>query len=145
MVTQTNTSAEINQSATATSDKNSASVSYTNTAEASAGTSVGNKNASVGVEASVKTGTEASAAGGLDGNNVYANASYSSGTEAHVVVDGKVQSNGVGVAGTADAYAVSGTNASANVQAGDKGVAVGAEGSIGNAVGVDASGTALPM
>ncbi len=33
--------------------------------------------------------------------------------------------------------AVSGTNASANVQAGDKGVAVGAEGSIGNAVGVD--------
>ena len=33
MSTQTNTSAEINNSATATSDKNSASVSYTNTAE----------------------------------------------------------------------------------------------------------------
>jgi len=38
MATQTNTSAEINQSATATSDKNSASVSYTNTAEATRAT-----------------------------------------------------------------------------------------------------------
>jgi hypothetical protein len=90
---------------------------------------------------SAKTGVEASAGAGLDGNNAYASVNYSDTTEAHATVEGQVQSHGVGVAASGDAYAVSGTTAEASVQAGDKGVAASGALSSGTAVGVDGSGT----
>jgi hypothetical protein len=137
----TETNVNVNQSAESHSDKNSAGVSYNNTIEASAGVRTGNDNANIGVEASVKTGTEFSAEGGLDGNNAYAQVNYSDTTEAHIVVDGEVQSHGVGVGGSVDAYVKSGTEVEGHISVGDKGVAAGGGVSVGTSVGVDAEAT----
>ena len=60
-----------NNKAEAHSNGTSGGASIDTTTTASAGVSTGDENASIGIEASVKTGTEASVEGGLDGNNVY--------------------------------------------------------------------------
>lgn len=142
MSTETNTNASVNQGAEAHSDKDSAGVSYTNTVEAGASVTTGNDNASVTAGVSVKTGTEASAEAGLDGNNVYAEASYSNTTEAHATIEGQANTNGVGVSGGVDAYIVTGDTAEGHISVGDKGVDVGGGVSTGTAVGVDATATA---
>ncbi len=134
-------SASVNHDASATVTGDSVAINYENTMTASAGAAVGNDYASIGIEASVKTGTEASFAAGLDGNNVYAAASYSDTTEAHVAVEGEAGYAGVGAAVGIDAYAKSGTEAEVHLSVGDKGIDAGASASIGNAVGVDAEGT----
>ena len=67
---ETNTNFENNQSAETHSDGTSGGASIDNTTTASAGVSTGDDNASIGIEASAKTGTEASVEGGLDGFNV---------------------------------------------------------------------------
>lgn len=134
-------SASVNQRASANSDKNSASVNYKNTIEAEAGVSVSDKYASVGASASAKTGTEASASGGLDGNNAYLEASYSDTTEAHITVDGAVNYEGLGVSVSGDAYAKSGNEALASVEAGQNGLSMAANVSSGSCVGVDGEGT----
>ena len=74
---ETNTNFENNQTAETHSDGTSGGASIDTTTTASAGVSTGDENASIGIEVSVKTGTEASVEGGLDGNNVYVEANYS--------------------------------------------------------------------
>lgn len=134
-------SASVNQTASANSDKNSASVNYQNTIEAEAGVSVSDKYASVGASVSAKTGTEASASGGLDGNNAYLEASYSDTTEAHLTVGGVVNYQGLGGSVSGDAYAKSGNEASGSVKAGQNGLSIAANVSSGSCVGVDGEGT----
>ena len=128
-------------SASATVSSDSIVLNYDNTLTAEASASIGNEYASIGAEATFKTGTEASFAAGLDGNNVYANVNYSDTTEAHLMANASVEYQGVGASVIVDAYAKSGTEAEAHMMAGEKGVDVGASASIGNAVGVDAEGT----
>ena len=94
-----------NHTAETHSDGTSGGASFDNTTTASAGVSTGDENASISIEVSAKTGTEASVEGGLDGNNVYVEASYSDTTEVHVTVDGQANAEGFGISGTADAYA----------------------------------------
>ena len=111
-----------NETAETHSDENSGGASFDNTTTASAGVEVGDENASIGIEASAKTGTEASVDGGLDGNNVYVEANYSDTTEVHVTIEGQANAEGFGVNGTVDAYAKTGNEASLEVRAGDEGV-----------------------
>ena len=54
---ETHSSLDVNNDASATITNHSVSVNYDNTIEAGAGVSVGNDNASVGIDVSVKTGT----------------------------------------------------------------------------------------
>jgi hypothetical protein len=115
--------------------------SYDGSVSGSAGVSVGNENASASLEVSGKIGTVAEVNAGLDGNNIYAGASYSDTTEAHLNVNGEVNYEGVGGAASVDAYVKSGTELEINVTAGQNGVAAEAGASIGNAAGVDAEGT----
>jgi len=103
--------------------------------EASVGTT--NEYASVEVGASIKTGTEAEFKAGLINNNIVVEASYSDTTEAHITASTSVGAEGVGIEGSADAYAKSGTEASVGFSIGQNGVSAGAEASIGNCVGVD--------
>jgi hypothetical protein len=121
--------------------KNSASGSIDNSISAGASVGVGNKNASVEVGANVKTGTIASASGGLDGKNAYVNVSYSDTTEAHITVNANTNYHGVGGSVSGDAYAKVGNEASANLSVGDKGINVGAGASTGSCVGIDGQGT----
>jgi hypothetical protein len=107
--------------------------------EASIGAS--NEYANVEVGASVKTGTEAEFKAGLIDNNVVVEASYSDTTEAHITASASVGIEGVGVSGSADAYAKSGTEASIGMSVGQNGVSAEAEASIGNCVGVDGEAT----
>ena len=139
-IMETNTNFENNQSAETHSDGNSGGASFDNTTTASAGVSTGDENASIGIEASAKTGTEASVDGGLDGNNVYVEASYSDTTEVHVTVEGQANAEGFGVSGTVDAYAKTGNEASLEVRAGDEGVVANGSVSAGSSVGVDGEG-----
>ena len=127
-IMETNTNLENNQSAETHSD-------------GTAGVSTGDENASIGIEVSAKIGTEASVDGGLDGNNVYVEASYSDTTEVHVTVEGQANAEGFGVNGTVDAYAKTGNEASLEVRAGDEGVVANGELSAGSSVGVDGEGT----
>lgn len=108
---------------------------------ASVGAQVGNEYASVGVEASAKTGTVVTADAGLDGNNIYVGGSYSDTTEAHLTVNGQVGYAGVGVGASADAYVKTGNEAEFSVVAGQNGVAASAGASCGTAAGVDAEAT----
>ena len=108
---------------------------------ASVGAQAGNEYASVGVEASAKTGTVVTADAGLDGNNVYVGGSYSDTSEAHLTVNGQVGYAGVGIGGSADAYVKTGNEAQLSVVAGQNGVAASAGASCGTAAGVDAEGT----
>jgi hypothetical protein len=121
--------------------KNSASVSIDNSISAGASVGIGNNNASIEVGANVKTGTIASASGGLDGKNAYVNVSYSDTTEAHITADVNTNYHGVGGSVSGDAYAKVGNEASANLSVGDKGVDVGAGASTGSCVGIDCQGT----
>ena len=134
-------SKHVKSSASAKSDNKSASVDYQNTIEAEAAVSVSDKYASVGASASVKAGTKASASGGLDGNNAYVEASYSDTTEAHVTVDAAVNYKGFGGSVSGDAYAKSGNEASASVEAGQNGLSMAANVSSGSCVGVDGEST----
>ena len=111
-----------NQTAETHSDETSGGASVDNTITASAGVEAGDENASIGIEVSAKTGTEASVDGGLDGNNVYLEANYSDTTEVHVTVEGQANAEGFGVGGSVDAYAKTGNEASLEVRAGDEGV-----------------------
>lgn len=127
--------------ASATCDSHSASVVFDNSTTASASMTIGNNNASSTLGVSAKTGIVASASGGLDGTNVYANASYSDTTEIHAT--GEVQGNykGVGTSVGVDAYAKTGTEMEAHVLAGSKGIDAGGSVSTGSYVGVNASNT----
>jgi hypothetical protein len=58
-----------------------------------------------------------------------------------VTGNAQVGTEGVGVAVGTDAYAKSGTEVEAHATAGQNGIDVGASASVGNAVGVDATGT----
>ena len=138
---ETNTTLDVHNDASSTITDHSANVSYDNTIEANAGVSVGNDNASIGVDVSIKTGTIASAEAGLNGNNIEASVNYSDTTEAHVTVEGNVDYHGVGGSVTGDAYAKSGNEAEAHISAGENGLDVGAGVSCGSAVGVDGEGT----
>lgn len=93
------------------------------------------------VGASIKTGTEAEFKAGLIDNNVVVEASYSDTTEAHITASASVGTEGVGIGGSVDAYAKSGTEASINMSVGQNGVSAEAEASIGNCVGVDGEAT----
>ncbi len=134
-------SAATGNGTSASATPTSASASLDNSLTVSAGASVGNDQLGAAIEVSAKTGTVAGAAAGLDGNNVFVEASYSDTTEAHLTVDGTAKVEGCGVSAGLDAYAKTGTEVEAHLQAGQNGVAAGAEASIGNAVGVDAEGT----
>lgn len=111
--------------------------------EASIGTS--NEYASVEIGASVKTGTEAEFKAGLidtgDGVNIVVEANYSDTTEAHITASASVGTEGVGIGGSVDAYAKSGTEANIGMSVGQNGVSAEAEASIGNCVGVDGEAT----
>jgi hypothetical protein len=61
---ETNTNFKNNNSAETHSDENSGGASIDTTTTASAGVSTGDENASIGIEISAKTGTEASIDGG---------------------------------------------------------------------------------
>jgi hypothetical protein len=111
----------------------------TSKVEASIGAS--NDYANVEVGASVKTGTEAELKAGLIDNNIVFEASYSDTTEAHINLSASVGTEGVGIGGSVDAYAKSGTEASVSMSVGQNGVSAGAEASIGNCVGVDGQAT----
>ena len=137
----TNASVIIHNDAEVHLTDSSIGVSYDNSIEASAGASVSTDYASAAVEVSAKTGTVASVDAGLDGNNVYANVSYSDTTEAHIKVEGSIGYEGVGAGASVDAYVKQGTEAEAHMSAGENGIAAGASASIGTAVGVDAEGT----
>ncbi len=127
--------------ASASETPTSASATYDNSLTAEAGVRVGTDDLNVGVGVSAKTGTVAGAAAGLDGNNIFIEASYSDITEAHLTVDATAKIEGCGGSASLDAYAKTGTELEIHAQVGDHGVAAGAEASIGNAVGVDAEGT----
>jgi len=127
--------------AKASSTSHSASATFDNSTSASANMTVGNSNASLDVGVSAKTGTVASASGGLDGKNVYANASYSDTTEVHATATSQVNYKGVGTSTSVDAYAQSGNQVEAHITAGANGVAVGGSASSGTFVGVNASNT----
>lgn len=107
--------------------------------EASIGAS--NDYASVEVGASIKTGTEAEFKAGLIDNNIVMEASYSDTTEAHITASASVGTEGVGIGGSIDAYAKSGTEANVGMNIGQNGVSAGAEASIGNCIGVDGEAT----
>ena len=141
MTTQTNAKANIGAGASAKSDSKSASVAYDGSLTASASASVGTSNASLGVGVSAKTGTVAAAGAGLDGNNVYANVSYSDTTEIHATVDTQVNYKGAGTSVGVDAYAKSGNELEAHALVGSKGVDAGATVSTGTYVGVGATNT----
>ena len=138
-----NVSAEYKTGTTASAscDSHSASVVFDNSTTASANMTIGNNNASSTIGVSAKTGIVASASGGLDGNNVYANAAYSDTTEIHAT--GEVQGNykGVGTSVGVDAYAKTGTEMEAHILAGSKGIDAGGSVSTGSYVGVNASNT----
>ena len=127
--------------ATASCNSHSASAVFDNSTTASASVSVGNSNASLELGASAKTGVVASASGGLDKNNVYANASYSDTTEIHATAETQLSYKGVGTKTSIDAYAQTGNQVEAHLQAGANGVAVGGSVSTGSCVGVNASNT----
>ncbi len=127
--------------ATAKVDSHSASATFDNSTTASANMTIGNSNASLDVGVSAKTGVVASASGGLDGKNVYANASYSDTTEVHATATSQVNYKGVGTSTSVDAYAQSGNQVEAHISAGANGVAVGGSASSGSFVGVNASNT----
>ncbi len=123
-------------------NKTSANVSIDNSI--SAGASVGvsaNKDTSIEVGASVKTGTVATAGAGLDGRNIFVEVSYSDTTEAHLTTDAKVGTHGVGASTSLDAYAKSGSELEASARVGANGANVSAGVSSGSYVGVDAAGT----
>ncbi len=138
---ETTASITVNATAEASASGTSASVTYDNSITAEAGVRVGTDDLGAGVAVSAKTGTVAGAAAGLDGNNVFVEASYSDTTEAHLTVDATAKIEGCGGSVGIDAYAKTGTELEIHAQAGQNGVAAGAEASIGNAVGVDAEGT----
>ena len=123
------------------SDKTSGSVSIDTTTKAEINTTVGNDNASLNAGASVKTGTEISAEGGLKDNNVYVGVDYSDTTEGHMTINADVNKEGFGSNTTVDAYAKTGTEGNANISVGQNGVEASVGGSIGNAVGVDVEQT----
>ena len=127
--------------ATASSDSHSASATFDNSTTASANMTIGNSNASLDLGVSAKTGTVASASGGLDGKNVYVNASYSDTTEVHATATSQVNYKGVGTSTSIDAYAQSGNQVEAHISAGANGLAVGGSASSGTFVGVNASNT----
>ncbi len=123
-------------------DNTSASVSIDNSIQASATIGTSNKYASIDVGASVKTGTVASASGGLDGTGgAYVNVSYSDTTEVHLTSNSNVNYHGVGTSNSVDAYAKTGTELEASAMVGQKGVSVSGGASSGSYVGVDASST----
>ncbi len=138
---ETTASIQVNATAEASASGTSASVTYDNSITAEAGVRVGTDDLNVGVDVSAKTGTVAGATAGLNGNNVFVEASYSDTTEAHITVDATAKIEGCGGSASLDAYAKTGTELEIHAQAGQNGVAAGAEASIGNAVGVDAEGT----
>jgi hypothetical protein len=123
------------------SDKTSGSVSIDTTTKAEINTTVGNDNASLNAGASVKTGTEISAEGGLKDNNVYVGVDYSDTTEGHMTINANVNKEGFGSNTTVDAYAKTGTEGNANISVGQNGVEASVGGSIGNSVGVDVEQT----
>lgn len=127
--------------ASAKVDSQSVSASFDNSTTASANMTIGNSNASLDLGVSAKTGIVASASGGLDGKNVYANASYSDTTELHATATSQVKYKGVGTSTSVDAYAQSGNQVEAHLSAGANGVAVGGSASTGTFVGVNASNT----
>jgi hypothetical protein len=89
-------------------------------------------------------GVEISAEGHVtvDRTGLDAGASYTEVAYAEATVEGSAGVDGIGgVGGSATAYAKTGTEVEGHVAAGNHGVDVGAEASIGNAVGVDASVT----
>ena len=138
-----NTNAEFKTGtvATASSNSHSASAIFDNSTTASANMTIGNSNASLDLGVSAKTGTVASASGGLDGKNVYANASYSDTTEIHATATSQINYKGVGTSTSVDAYAQSGNQVEAHISAGANGLAVGGSASSGTFVGVNASNT----
>lgn len=130
----------------ATATPTSASATYDSSLTLSAGASCGNDQTGASVEASLKVGTVITAEAGLDGANIYAAASYSDTTEAHLVVEAHVEQDVIpgvsaGVSASADAYVKSGTEAEAHLAAGANGLQAGASASVGTAVGVDGEAT----
>ena len=81
------------------------SVAYDGTTRAEACLVVSNDYAEASVAVSAKTGTEASFSGGLEGNNVYAEANYSDTTCVEVTAEAGVGYEGVGVSASGTAYA----------------------------------------
>jgi len=122
-------------------DSNSVSATFDDSTSAEANMTIGNSNASLDMGVSAKTGTVASASGGLDGKNIYANVSYSDTTEVHTTATTQVNYDGFGTSTTVDAYAQSGNQVEANVKAGANGIAGGGSVSSGSSVGVNASNT----
>lgn len=127
--------------ATTKIDSHSVSATFDNSTTASANVTIGNSHASLDAGVSAKTGIVASASGGLDGKNVYANASYSDTTEVHATATSQVNYKGVGTTTSVDAYAQSGSQIEAHLSAGANGLAVGGSASTGSFVGVNASNT----
>ena len=127
--------------ATASTTSHSASATFDNSTTASANTTIGNSTASLDIGVSAKTGTVAAASGGLDGKNVYANASYSDTTEVHATATSQVNYKGAATSTSVDAYAQSGNQVEAHLIAGANGLAVGGSASSGSFVGVNASNT----
>ena len=92
---ESHASLESNNSVSAEVTDLSVSVSYDNTTKADVGVGVNTEDtspidASADVTISVKTGTEANASAGLDGNNVYADVHYSDTNEVKVDVNASV-------------------------------------------------------
>jgi len=127
--------------ASASVDSHSASASFDNSTTASANMTIGTSNASTNIGVNAKTGIVASASGGLDGNNIYANTSYSDTTEIHATIESQANYKGVGTSTKVDAYAKSGTEVEAHMLAGSKGLDVGGSVSSGSYIGVNASNT----
>jgi len=127
--------------ASASIDSQSVSASFDNSTTASANMTIGNSNASVDLGVSAKTGTVASASGGLDGNNVYANVSYSDTMEVHATATSQINYKGAETSTSIDAYAQSGNQVEAHISAGENGIAVGGSASSGSFVGVNVSNT----
>ena len=138
---ESHASLESNNDASATVTDTGVSVSYDGTTKAEGGVSVGDENASASVGVSAKTGTEAGFSAGLDGNNVVAEAHYSDATVVEATVAGSVNYEGVGADVSGTAYAKSGTEADCHVAAGESGIDVGANASMGSSIGVDGEGT----
>ena len=127
--------------ASAKMDSHSISATFDNSTKASANMTIGNSNASLDLGVSAKTGVVASASGGLDGKNVYANASYSDTSEIHATATSQVNYKGVKTSTSADAYAQSGNQVETHIQAGANGLSAGGSVSTGSSVGVNASNT----